>query len=342
MDPGSSQSADLADPAGLTATSIGAKADAKDLSSQTEAVLIPEAVAKDLVQTADLRRTGLSDTEFGEILYSVGQKHNFGLPAGTEATATQREQFWRSLHLHDLALAHACARGIEAAWEEFLREHRAPMRQAAAAITRSTSEGEELADSLYSDLFGLKEREGARWSPLESYSGRGPLMGWLRATLAQRHVNHYRRTHRENPLEGDDFAAPASDPPPQTETLERVSAGVRKTLRDLSVEDRFLLSAYFLDGRTLAELAALMRVHLATVSRRIGRLTKDVHKKLLKELEVLGMSRQAAREALGMDPRDLNLNLRNLLQNSTRTAFPEQRVEGEAEDGAERARDEHD
>jgi RNA polymerase sigma-70 factor (ECF subfamily) len=57
--------------------------------------------------------------------------------------------------------------------------------------------GMKLAGSLYGDLFGLKERDGLRRSPLESYSGRGSLMGWLRTTLAQRHVDRHRKTKRD-------------------------------------------------------------------------------------------------------------------------------------------------
>jgi RNA polymerase sigma-70 factor (ECF subfamily) len=59
----------------------------------------------------------------------------------------------------------------------------------AVDMTGAVALGEELANSLYSELFGLTEREGKRWSPLLQYSGRGSLMGWLRAVLAQRRVN---------------------------------------------------------------------------------------------------------------------------------------------------------
>jgi RNA polymerase sigma-70 factor, ECF subfamily len=323
VDPASSESADVAD------TMATAEANADSLSSPTRAgsVMLSRALAEELSKQAEAGRAGLSENEFAEILLQVGLKHNFGLASGVEAEAPQREAFWRGLHLRDLALAHACARGYEAAWQEFLQRYRMPIQQAAVAITRSASAGEELAGSLYSELFGLTEREGKRWSPLASYSGRGALMGWLRTTLAQRHVNHYRSTHRENPLEGEDYPAAAADTLPAPQILVQLSSAVRATLRVFPVEDRFLLSAYFLDGRSLVELAALLRVHEATVSRRIKRLTENVHKKLLKQLQASGMSRNAAREALETDPRDLTVNLRNLLQNLPDPAFSNQAAE---------------
>jgi RNA polymerase sigma-70 factor, ECF subfamily len=307
----------------IAGPSVNADAGAAMLLAEEKAELlaIPATLCVEFARQADLARTGLSQDDFIGILRGLGGKHNFNLPSSVEATAGQREAFWRSLHLRDLALAQACARGCEMAWNEFLREFQAPMQQAAIAITRSSSAGKDLADSLYAELFGMTEREGARWSPLASYSGRGALMGWLRTTLAQRHVNHHRSTFRENPLESDDFPAASGDAIPEPQTLVQLASAVQSTLGLLSAEDRFMLTAYFLDGHTLAQLAALLRVHEATVSRRIKRLTESVRKKLLKHLEARGMSRDAAREALGADPRDLSVNLRNLLQSLPGSAF---------------------
>jgi RNA polymerase sigma-70 factor (ECF subfamily) len=190
----------------------------------------------------------------------------------------------------------------------------------AIAMTHSSAVGEDLAGSVYSDLFGLTERDGIRRSPLASYSGRGSLMGWLRTTLAQRHVDRHRSTHRENPLEGD-FAAVVPEPAPPAASLSKLDSAVTAILKTLAAEERFLLSTYFLDGNTLLQIARLLRVHEATVSRKLKRLTADLRKRLLKELERSGMSRRAAEEALGTDPRDISLNLRNLLQTSGNSTF---------------------
>jgi RNA polymerase sigma-70 factor (ECF subfamily) len=93
------------------------------------------------------------------------------------------------------------------------------------------------------------------------------------------------------------------------------------TLGALGPEERFILSAWFLDRHTLLEIAQTLRVHEATVSRRIKRLTAKIRKELLKSLQASGMSRPAAQEALGTDPRYLDLNLRRLLQTSQSAAF---------------------
>ena len=266
----------------------------------------------------------LSRDEFAQKLIAVGAKYNYGLPPAQRASSTQAETFYRALQLRELALAHACALGREAAWEQFLQRFRAPLTQAAVAITGSSSLGQDLADSLYSELFGLTEHDGQRRSPLASYSGRGSLMGWLRTTLAQRHVDHHRRTRRETPLEDTDFAAASSAPTPTTEALSRLGDSLAETLRALAPEDRFLLSAYFLDRRTLLEIAQLLCIHESTVSRKLKNLTAGLHRQLLKRLQASGMSKRAADEALGTDPRDLDLNLRNLLQAPTAGTFSNQ------------------
>jgi RNA polymerase sigma-70 factor (ECF subfamily) len=162
---------------------------------------------------------------------------------------------------------------------------------------------------------------------LDSYRGKGSLMGWLRTTLAQRHVDHHRRTRRELPLNdpADGYEPQAAVAETETPPAELLNLGraIEESLRQLAAEERFLLAAYYLDGRTLLEIAPLLRVHEATVSRKLHRVTGDLRKQILRNLQALGLSKPAAQEALGADPRDLNLNLKKILQISLPDAFQE-------------------
>jgi RNA polymerase sigma-70 factor, ECF subfamily len=275
---------------------------------------IPAALVEELWVTGEAAAVELTRSEFAAKLMAVGTRHNFGLSAEAAPAAANIATFLHSLHLTDLALAHACALGRELAWQRFFSLYRAALTQAAIAITGSATLGHDLAESLHSQLFGLTEREGQRRSPLDSYSGRGSLLGWLRTTLAQRHIDHHRQTHREVPLGTHDVPVPAAPASPSQETTLKLEIAIKTTLRSLAEEDRFLLSAYFLDQRTLHQIAGLMRVHEATVSRKLKRLTGEIRKLLLKSLQTAGLNRRAAEEALGTDPRDLSVNLRKLLQ----------------------------
>jgi RNA polymerase sigma-70 factor (ECF subfamily) len=274
-------------------------------------------------QAADAGSVALTKDELARVLLAVGGKCNYGQAPDVAPTTKQIAAFWRSLQLADLALAHACALGREAAWQQFITRYRETLTQAAIGITGSAATGRELADSLYSEMYGLTERDGERRSPLAYYSGRGSFKGFLRATLAQRHVDHHRRTGRETSLPAGELAAPPAVPAPEPQVLSQLGIALAAIVGRLDAEERFVLSAWFLDRRTLLEIAGILRVHEATVSRRIGRLTERLHKDLLESLQASGMSRAAAEEALGTDPRDVNINLRSLLQNSQSGAFPD-------------------
>ncbi len=289
--------------------------------------LLPEVLCEELWRAAGAELVEVSKAEFGEALETIGARDNFGLDQDKHANQRQRETFWRALHLDELATARGCALGRESAWRRFLAHYREPLTRAAVEMTGSAALGEELASALYSELFGLTEREGRRWSPLLGYSGRGSLMGWLRAILAQRRVDQYRKIGRETEL-GEIEPAAAVSEQIEPERLEDLRVALKKTLSEVSAEERFLLSAYYLDQHTLDEISRVLRVHVATISRKLKRATERLRKQLLRALIARGLSRRAAEEALGTDPRDVDINLRKLLQKSEGDPIPSQEGEG--------------
>jgi RNA polymerase sigma-70 factor, ECF subfamily len=274
---------------------------------------------------SDAATYGLTRPEFDEILLRFGATQNFGLPTDAAISAAQQAEFFRALKLNDVVMARACAAGNERAWEHFVAIYHEPLARSAIAITGSETLGRELAGSLYAELYGMKDSDGQRKCPLDSYRGRGSLMGWLRTTLAQRFVDHHRRSHRETALDdpehGFDPPAPASEEPPVH--LAALAEALEHAVTRASAEDRFLIAAYYLDGRTLAQIARLLRVHEATVSRKLRRAIEEIRMQVLRNLRQAGLSRRAAAEALGADPRDLDVRWKKLLQYSQANAFQE-------------------
>lgn len=293
-------------------------------------VSVHPALLDELWRGSEAGEWGLARSEFDRIVLVAGIGQNFGLDQGAKATNEQQTAFFRNLKLADLVLAKACAAGNERAWERFMALYSQPLTRAAIAISGSETVGRDLADAFYAELYGLTTRDGERKCPLDSYRGRGSLLGWLRTTLAQRFVDHYRRTYREEALEEQTVDAPAPDATAQPEPamLSKLSQAVQGALRDQPAEERFLLASYYVDGRTLAEIGLLLHVHEATISRRLRRVTDAVRKQLLRNLEKSGMSRKAAEEALGADPRDVDLkmDLKKLLQRSVPESFPERAI----------------
>ena len=89
-----------------------------------------------------------------------------------------------------------------------------------------------------------------------------------------------------------------------------------------------VLASYYLDGRTLAEIARTLGVHESTISRKVDKLAKSLRKKILAGMQQQGMGRRQAEEALEVDVRDLQVDIRgSLAQESAGRAFSEKRVE---------------
>ena len=275
-------------------------------------------------------KVGLTREAFATILCEIGNKHG----ATTEA---EIRTFFLSLRVDELVLARACAAGNNTAWEIFLTRYRDKLYLSALRIAREDSAARELADTLYADLYGTTTRDGKRVSKLASYTGRGSLEGWLRTVLAQEYVNRYRRTKRlvsldEESEEGIQFRAPEPDPVPAAD--QRLGQATDEVLAFLSGEDRMVLSAYYLDGRTLAEIARMLGVHESTISRKLDKLAKSLRKQIVAALARRGMSRRQAEEALEVDVRDLQLDIRrSLAQDSSPPAFSEKRVEARVPEG---------
>jgi RNA polymerase sigma-70 factor, ECF subfamily len=271
---------------------------------------------------------GLSARHFGAMLDEILRKHY--LHASPHASIEQQSDFCASLRLEELVLARACATGNERAWQDFISRYRQKLRNMALHITRDSSHAAELADSLFADLYGVNSavnaRDGSRKSKLLSYTGRGSLEGWLRTVMAQEFINRYRKQKRavsleEQTEEGRQFAAPEPQPPCTSDP--RLEAATDEALAELSSEDRFTLASYFLDGRTLADIARLLGLHESSVSRRLDRLATSLRKRILAGLRMRGMSHAQAAEALETDVRDLQLNLRSrLTQDSGANTFP--------------------
>ena len=225
-----------------------------------------------------------------------------------------------SLRLDELVLARACAAGNDHAWEIFLNRYRATLYESAYKIAREESAARGLADSLYGELYGVNEKGQHRPSKLLFYQGRGSLQGWLRTVVAQEYVNRYRSHKRETSLdaaldEGKQFEAREPD---LSETDPRVETAAAEELQALEPEERFLLAAYYLDRRTLAEIAKLQRVHESTVSRKLDRITTGLRKRIRKRMIQSGMSPRRADEALqDVDVRDLRVKVEETLRQGT-------------------------
>ena len=215
-----------------------------------------------------------------------------GTPSHTLPDARAIQAYLDSLHVADLALACACSEGNAAAWDFFMARFRPELYRAGRAIARESA-GRELADSLYAELYGLREVAGQRKSLFDYFLGRSKLTTWLHAILAQRHVDGIRRARRTEPLEEGEAGEPsstnsaaslagsaaASSPDPERNRFLAILQVVLTAALDaLAPRDRLRLAYYYVEGLTLAEIGRLVGEHEATVSRKLERTRREIRK----------------------------------------------------------------
>jgi RNA polymerase sigma factor (sigma-70 family) len=256
-------------------------------------------------------RWNLSRESFARALdRSVASR--FATEAGAASQAIS--DYVDSLNLEELALACACAEGQVSAWSFFLECYRPGLRAAARVIAGSDA-GDDLADSIYAELYGLEERDGCRRSLFDYFHGRSRLSTWLRSILAQRNVDRARVTKRLRPLEEVDETVRASRPPSGPADPERrkfaemAQQALALAIRRLGPPERLRLSAYYLQRLTLAQIGRMTGEHEATVSRRLDRIRRDLRsavERVLRDTHHLGDAQvraclDAALDDVGLD-----------------------------------------
>jgi RNA polymerase sigma-70 factor (ECF subfamily) len=271
------------------------------------------------------KQYGINEARLVEILAEVVSERDHATPEA------EIHGFLTSLRLEELVLVRACMSGNESAWDIFLFRFRPTLYDAAYKIAKEDRAARELADSLYAELFGVDAKGHERTSKLAYYQGRGSLQGWLRAVVAQEYINLYRRAKRETSLDqalddGKQFEAKEEE---VSVADPRAEAAATAELATLEAEERFLLVAYYLDRRTLADIAKLMRVHESTISRRLERVVSGLRKRIHKRMMDSGMSQRQADEAMqDVDVRDLRVKVDETLRQGTPSgAFYKQKSE---------------
>ena len=221
---------------------------------------------------------------------------------GTAASSVELESYLNTLHLQDFVLACACLEGAESAWDLFVHIYRGYLRSCAAMMLKRGSdapEAMELADSLFAELYGLADPQRGAGSLLRYFHGRSSLKTWLRAVLAQRHVDVIRAARRFDSLDDGDAATRLADGDGVAGTPQRNVAkltgplalpadpyrekyigmfceALRSALSKLEATDHRRVYLYYAEGKTLAEIGRLCGEHESSVSRNLERVRRQL------------------------------------------------------------------
>jgi RNA polymerase sigma-70 factor (ECF subfamily) len=215
-----------------------------------------------------------------------------------DASGASIAEFIDGLQADDLCLIVACEQGDESAWSDLVARFSTTVRSAARSASSNEDAAEDLAQSIWAELYGLRVRaDGKPTSKLAYYSGRGSLAGWLRAVVAQLAVDQHRKQSRlvqtdedadldrlaQNLDDGNEQLLSVGAVNPE-QSLANKFAGAEmqralaRSFKELSAEDRLLVKLYYFDGLRLREAGALLGVHEATASRRLTRIHADLRR----------------------------------------------------------------
>ncbi len=262
---------------------------------------IEEAIARLLSRASDSRRLEIKDLR-ERVEKSIGK---YVLRENENASAQEIKEFVDALAADDLCLIIACERNDERAWEDLVKNFDATVKSAARKMSNNAEDAEDLASSIWAELYGLKhDKDGKLKSKLSYYSGRGSLGGWLRAVVSQLAVDGFRKTSKfvqiEEAREFENLAnqsaenstgasiVHATKTPEENLSSKRtekdVANALRKAIETLEAEARLILKLYYFDDLNLKEIGASLGFHEATASRKIARLQTDLRKSVEKIL----------------------------------------------------------
>ncbi|CAN5829482.1 hypothetical protein BH18ACI5_BH18ACI5_19350 [soil metagenome] len=290
------------------------------------------ATIDELFRTAGAGRWGLSHDDFA---ISVNASVQRAFP-DAEPSRRELDRYISALHAADLALARACALGRAAAWDHFVLIHRPLLYRSADALD-PTGGARELADALYADLYGMSDAAADRRSLFRYFHGRSSLGTWLRAVLAQRHVDAMRARRRLDPLPEAGTAtlgvAPPSSDPDRPRLVRLVVEALTVAIDRLAARDRLRLRSYYVMQLTLAQIGVITGEHEATVSRHLSRTRRTLRDGLEQHLrhsrQLTAAQVERAVELALEDPGGLNLH-HAFDVSSDRKNSPQDRSESEA------------
>ena len=249
----------------------------------------------------------------------------------TDASAGNAEikAFVDEIRADDFCLVLACEKGDAAAWEDLVKNFDATVKSAARKICGNNEDAEDLAGSIWAELYGLKEGK----SKLAYYSGRGSLAGWLRAVTNQLAIDQFRKMKRLVQIEEDrEFENLAQDSSEKTgnnlvvsqtenpeeifsekQTAKDVAAALKQTINQLEAEDKLILKLYYFDDLKLKDIGATLGFHEATASRKLARMQTEIRKSVEKILRSeRGWSEDEVKRNLSDAASKLGINLEKM------------------------------
>ena len=209
--------------------------------------------------------------------------------------------FAKKLYLRDLYLASGCVHKSEKAWASLDHRYRKFVTDLVRFCYRHGDDNEEIADSILVSLY-LNDRSGRQ--RIASYDGRSSMATWLRVIVINRAIND----RHEKRLVNDEIVADVPDDRALTNlesTLRAqrygnlLSDSLAQALQEITEKERLMLLWRYEQNLQLGEIARLMGIHQANVTRQMLRLQAKLRESVVQRLTTQHrMSASAIEECL--------------------------------------------
>jgi RNA polymerase sigma-70 factor, ECF subfamily len=266
-------------------------------SAEKHKTTIDEAIARLLSRAENSR--GLKIADLSPRVNKALEKYVFKIDES--AGNAEIKQFVDEIRADDFCLVLACECGDENAWEDLVKNFDQTVKSAARKISNNNEDAEDLASSIWAELYGLKEGK----SKLGYFSGRGSLAGWLRAVTNQLAIDEFRKIKRivqiEETREFENLAQNSSEKTgnekilahtenpeeifSERQTAKDVSDALKQAIAELEAEDRLILKLYYFNDLKLKDIGATLGFHEATASRKLARMQTEIRKSVEKILK---------------------------------------------------------
>jgi RNA polymerase sigma-70 factor (ECF subfamily) len=203
----------------------------------------------------------------------------------------------------DLFLAHAVLSLNPAALQVFEEQL---LRKVEPTLRRLDGTGEGVDDLM--QLTRTKLLFGDGRPRLQDYSGRGSLLGWIRAVAVRLALNERKRAPREDANDPDDLPELPLDAEPTLELFRQQHqqdfvVAFREAFARLDPQQRTVLRMSVIDRVSIDRLGAVYGVHRATAARWVERARQ----------QLLDLTRDGLRERLALGDTELSSFLRALV-----------------------------
>lgn len=174
------------------------------------------------------------------------------------------------------SLLDRCRQGDDLAWEAFVRQFERRIYSIASGYASGPEEARDLAQDVFVRLYETK----GRWAPAEAF------VPWLVRVARNVCLDHLRRKKARPPAEDIlademwDLASDAATPEAELETVGKQRM-VWSALQSLGQLSREVIQLKEIQGLSLQEVAAILRIPVGTVKSRSNRARLELAERVL-------------------------------------------------------------